>query len=306
MTSYTLRLTGPSARGVRVAGPLLRDLLDTLVDAVQQSVRLRMEGRSRASGSAPAWLERAASFDLEIRQGSTQLVLQAPTLGEAAPERFAQPDLFDVISPDDSCLDLFARALDDALGGKEDSDLYDDGLIATLEGFDKVFRHGVDRIELCNGRTRGLDRGAVESLHQLRRRIPAEQRVRVAGKLELLRHSKRMFMLELESGEIVRGVVFTDEAFGALPALFGEQVLISGLARFRPSGKVLRIETDHVSPAEGDTSIWAKAPRPLLRSLDVRALRQSQGPKSGVAALFGQWPGDETDEEFEAALRDLA
>jgi hypothetical protein len=37
---------------------------------------------------------------------------------------------------------------------------------------------------------------------------------------------------------------------------------------------------------------------------EARPLRVPQGPTSGVAALFGQWPGDESDDDFEGAVRD--
>ncbi len=306
MSACTLRLTGPSARGRRVAAPLLRDLLDTLVDAVQQSVRLRAEGRSRTAGPAPAWLTKAASFEVEIREGSTQLVLEAPPLGDVAPERFAQVELFDPIGPDKTCLDVFADAVDDALGQKADSDLYDDGLVETLESFGHVLDHDIDGIEVFNGRSRRIDRNGVASLRELRRRIPREQRARVAGNLDVLRHSNRTFALLLEGGETLRGAATPDVEFSAIRPLLGEQVVVSGLARFRPSGRVLRIEADRIVAAEGDTAVWATAPRPLLQEIDVRALRLSQGPKSGVAAIFGQWPGDETDEAFDAAVRSLS
>jgi hypothetical protein len=62
MSQTILHLTGRAARGMRVDAPMLRDLLDALVDAVQQSVRLRAEGRSRAAGPTPAWLDRAATL----------------------------------------------------------------------------------------------------------------------------------------------------------------------------------------------------------------------------------------------------
>lgn len=47
-------------------------------------------------------------------------------------------------------------------------------------------------------------------------------------------------------------------------------------------------------------------PRPLLPDLDVRALRVPQGPKSGIAAIFGRLPADESDEDFDAAVRALS
>jgi hypothetical protein len=101
-----------------VSGPLFRDLLDTLVDAVQRSVRLRAEGRSTAGGPTPTWLEKAANFDVEVRAGSTQLVLEAPALGDVAPDRFAQQNLFQPIEADMTCLDVLTDALDDALAGR--------------------------------------------------------------------------------------------------------------------------------------------------------------------------------------------
>jgi hypothetical protein len=63
MSLHRLRLSGPGTHGSHVPAALLRDLLDALTDAVEQTVRLRVEGRSRAHGRAPAWLERAGRLD---------------------------------------------------------------------------------------------------------------------------------------------------------------------------------------------------------------------------------------------------
>lgn len=305
MNQTTIHVTGPAAKGTRVHGPMLRDLLDTLVDAVQQSVRLRAEGRSRAPGSIPAWLEEAAAFDVELRKGSTQLVLMAAPLGDLVPEKLAQIDMFDPVSPTTTCLDVFVEALDDALSNKPDSDRYDDGLIETLIGFGKVLEHEVQSFELWNGRTRKIERETVESLRQLRRSLPADQRVRIAGQLDLLKHSDQIFSVELPSGT-VRGVIVGEIDFGKLGQLLGTQVVVSGLAKFRPSGRVLRVEAEQIVPAVGDTTLWEAMPRPLFADLDVRALRVPQGPRSGVAAIFGRLSVDERDDDFDAAVRALS
>jgi len=42
VTTRRIRLSGPGARGVRIGGTLLRGLLDVLVDAGQQAVRLQL------------------------------------------------------------------------------------------------------------------------------------------------------------------------------------------------------------------------------------------------------------------------
>jgi hypothetical protein len=306
MSQTILHVTGPAAKGARVDAPMLRDLLDALVDAVREAVRLRAEGRSRAPGAIPAWLEKAAAFDVELSEGQAQLALTAAPLGSLVPERFfAQLDMFDPVSPAATCLDVFVEALDDALANRTDSDRYDDGLIETLTGFGKVLDHEVRSFELRNGSTRKIERDTVEALRELRRSIPADQRVRVAGKLDLLKHSSRIFSLELPSGAI-RGVVASETDMSQLGQLLGTQVVVSGLAKFRPSGRVLRVEADQVVPAVGDTSLWEAMPRPLLPDLDVHALRAPQGPRSGVAAIFGRLPEDESDDDFDAAVRALS
>jgi len=35
-------------------------------------------------------------------------------------------------------------------------------------------------------------------------------------------------------------------------------------------------------------------------------LRKPQGTRSGMAAIMGRWPGEETEEEIEAALEQIS
>jgi hypothetical protein len=51
--------------------------------------------------------------------------------------------------------------------------------------------------------------------------------------------------------------------------------------------------------------------RPILRSgvlkkFDRSLLHQPQGPNSGLNAVMGKWPGDETEEEILALLEELS
>jgi hypothetical protein len=290
-----------------VSGALLRDLLELLVDGAKGAVRLRLEGRSSAQGSPPAWVEQAAAFELiAIEEGSTQLVLEAASVADAAPEQFAQVELFGGVDGSRSCIELLADSLDDALSSKGDSDLYDDGLLTTFERFERVFRHGVQTIELANGRRVRVERDSVGRLQTLKRNIPADQRVVVSGKLDALRHSDRMFTLVLEDGTSIRGVLASGSDLEGLGKLWGKQAKITGVAKFRPSGAVLRLEADGAEEVNGEPSVWSAAPRPLFRELDTRTLRQLQGPRRGIAAIFGKWPGDESDEEFLRAVAELS
>lgn len=66
-------------------------------------------------------------------------------------------------------------------------------------------------------------------------------------------------------------------------------------------------ETPEVpEPIQLDTDIPLNIPTPLGVDIDIQTLHQPQGPKSGVSAFFGKWPGDETDEEIDSLLKELS
>lgn len=60
--------------------------------------------------------------------------------------------------------------------------------------------------------------------------------------------------------------------------------------------------------AEGDRNAETRsAPRKVLvRKFDRRALHQPQGPDSGINAIIGKWPGDESEEEILALLEEMS
>src|SRR4051812_24273407 len=120
MLEYTLRISGSNASGDRISGPLLRDLLDFVAEGSRRALRLRVEGRSIAKGTAPTWLSSGASFDFTgLSEGSCVVHLYAPPLAQAAPEQFEQGNLF--LDHHLSAVTLWTQSLHDALEGKADS-----------------------------------------------------------------------------------------------------------------------------------------------------------------------------------------
>lgn len=137
---------------------------------------------------------------------------------------------------------------------------------------------------------------------------PTDQHVCVTGKLDVLRHSSRMFTLILKSGAHVRGVLAGDPVdLSILGELWGQKVVVTGVATFRPSGSVLRIEAKRIERADTrDQSLWSADPRLIFGGLDQRALRQPQGSRSGVNAIFGQLGDVESDDDIIEALDRLS
>lgn len=307
---HRIRLQGPGTTGKRISGALLRDLLDVLVEGCRGAVRMRVEGRSAAPGPRSSWLTGAADFELlPLESGSTVVPIDAAPLAASAPERFAQFNFLEV-DPRRSALSLLEESLEQALCGNEEAELFDQSLLQRFGGLSRVLTDGVERIEITSEEPRGVERVAISSesltrVERLFRKTSPPQRVRIGGQLDTIRHSDRMFTLILGTGESLKGVA-EGVAGEQLASLFGKDVIVQGRAYFRPSGKVLRVEAEEIAQAEGDLEPWSRAPQPLLAGIDPRSLVAEQGPRSGLNAIYGRWPGDESAEELTAALEEIS
>jgi hypothetical protein len=305
---HEIKLKGPAVRPERIAAPLFHDLLHIFVEGAQRALRFRIEGRSTARGSQPGWLRSAAQFDLLIEPQAEPGIFRVESrpLKQVLPENLRSSEALVDLGSTGTAVDLFEAGLEDALSGAADSDKFDEGMAETFHAFARLFDQGVERIEIINGRTIPVDIEGVERVARLRRQTPLPRAVRIAGKLDAIRHSDRVFTLILENGTALKGVgEHLDPA--ELASLFGQKVIVSGQAVFRPSGSVLRIEAEQIQGASPQqVSLWSNPPKPLLAPLDIRSLRQSQDGGAGLNAVYGKWPGDETEEELAAALQELS
>gem|GEM_PF-1994034 len=199
--THEIQIAGPAVRADRADGPMVRDLLDVLVEGSQGAARFALEGRSTASGPTPWWARDARHFALLTSPRADVIRVEALTLREIDPDRFHQGDLFKDFDPDRSAIDLFEEGLADAITGVADSDHFDDGLVKTYENLEALFRDGAESVEFINGRRLKVEQNGVEQVKRLRRQTPPDQATRTAGKLDAIRHSDRQFTLMLSSGE---------------------------------------------------------------------------------------------------------
>ena len=301
-------LHGPAASRDRVSGHVFRDLLDVLVEGAERALRFRIEGRSTAKGASPQWLRQAADFSL-VRDpdlDASSARIEAEPLIHTMSARFKQGDMFADLDPRQSPIELFETALEDALSGNDDSDRFDPALLRTFEKLEALFSSGIDAVEIVNGRSIRVDEPAVARMRQISAKTYPPQRVRIAGRLEIIRYSDCRFTLVLDSGAQLQGTAL-DLGHGVLQGHFGQTVVVTGVAVFRASGKPLRIEAAQIEEAsERDAKIWSTAPRPLLPPHPGRQIRDEQRGKSGLGGLLGKWPGDESDQQIREALESLS
>jgi hypothetical protein len=248
MGEHVLEFDGMKAAGITPRhGPFLRELLDVLGDGCLQATRLRVDGRSTASGSPPKWLESASSFELGAIRADA-IVLQSRPL-QTALVQLQVSHMFSDFDPGRSCLDLFEDSLDDALSGREESDRYDRHLMETIEGLGRLFRYGIKRIAVINGRTLNVDAHAIELIKSLRTRMPDDRKLKIPGVLEQVEPSNRTFVLRSDTGQRLWGIASPGASREAsLTEVASMPVIVEGIAKYRPSGTILRIEAERIAP----------------------------------------------------------
>jgi hypothetical protein len=311
MITREIRLEGGAAGERQVDAAVLRHTLASVIEGSQQALRIRAEGRSTAPGSLPSWIVAATRLSVEVAEGSTVLRIEAPSLLEAAPDEFRQQSLFGGLDPMIPAVDLLAESFAAAIEGDHRADLYDGPLLETFQSLDRIFRNGVREFTFTGADDRRgvpalrIAPEALPPLRSLEERIPRPQAVRVLGRLDTIRHSDRTFVLwlEPERGRI-RGIANSAED---LKRNFGAPTLVSGLAHFTATGAAQWIEAESIRPAsEREQAIFGTSPTPISATLRASDVRRPQGPRSGLNAIFGRWPGEETGEEIRAALDRLS
>ncbi len=291
--------------------PISASLLRRLEDTARPCVRMVLEGTSASVGAPPAWLERAS--DVRIlgfaeSNGRSVLHVKAPRLGDAVPEIFDQPTLWPgVASQNDTAIQLIGKVSHVVRRQEASSDLYDRPLLKHLSHWGSLFRKDVRSLAfptnpVPDGISEVLDKQVSQNALLLSDRTPTPRQVRVVGKLDMVRHSTRSFGLLLSDGQEVRGVL-QDGDPDLLQQYFGREITVFGKAVYRPSGSLLRIDAQEILDTVEGRSAFSIVPPALTHR--QKQDRKAQTSKNGVAAFFGSWPGDETDEELLAALGEL-
>lgn len=276
---------------------------------VEGSLRMAIEGASVAHGRPPAWFQRASDirFTAYDQQGDDTLIaLEIPKIGDAAEELYKQIGLWETRpNPDDTGFEMLRHVVTEVAAENSESSFYDRQLLNRFAKMRKVFGSGIQAIQLADsGNTTAVNRTLAETAARLGTITPPTRQVRVAGVLDMIRHSTRSFSVRIESGEEISGVMESTESEDTLLGFFGKPVVVLGRAVYRPSGRLLRIDAMGLEDGTAASAVFSKVPPPqTIRPPAVTRLKLSESGKRGVAAFFDTWPGDETDAEFEALVR---
>lgn len=315
MVEHTLQIAGPRVADGKPAPAAVGNVLRQVEFVAKEAVRMGFRHSSRKPGRPPAWLN--AAEDIRFvgvsagNEGTTLLHFEAPKFGDVADDPYRQQDLFEVPpARTDTAFDLLGDILADIAARVRDSERYDIGLLHRFDRFGgTVFNHGVETIVLQGDRLPTvspprIDLQLAQTAASLYWETPAPKRVRVAGKLDMIRDSDRVFNLILDAGERLRGV-WTGGDTSVLADYFKRNVVVGGTAVFRASGALLRVDADAMVLAGAKDNFFSVMPTPTPRKLDVPEMVRVRKSRGGIAAVIGKWPGEETEEELLAALKEM-
>lgn len=286
-------------------------ILTSMPKAVEASIRMAVEGRSAARGVKPQWLELSSQIILmEYSEQSRTFIFEAPSLGESAQSLYEQEEFWPSRPAKElTGFDLFAKVLFDIQENKTSSGLFDQRLLRRVERFAHALNKDLSRIEIdssqCVGSKAIIDQILINNAKSMYQSTPKPHQVRISGRLDMVRASTSTFAIHLESGEEVLATA-PYEIFKEVRDLLEKDILITGKAVYRPSGQLLRIDAETAREATSDSHLWSKLPTPHTQKLDNYHLTQSQGSRSGISAILGKWPGDETDTDIERAMEEIS
>lgn len=310
---HTVVLRSPEHYGRKVPPGPLGEFLHILPSVIRRSIRMAFSGASTSRGKYPQWLLSASDIRLVDYNGNgdTILCFEAPRLGDAAAELYSQAEFWPTKpNRDDTGFDILTDVIGEVAASNFESERFDPALLKELAKFQKPIAEAFQQIVITGRRHTMrnpciIDASVIATTKKLRTATPLPRRVRIIGKLDMIRASTQAFALKLNDGEEAKGILLTGD-IDKLAELFQREVMVLGTAIYRPSGRLLRIDANEIVPAPRDTKVFSTVPRPLRQKTDIRQIVREQKNKRGVTAIFGKWPSDETDSEIDRALRELS
>ena len=233
-----------------------------------------------------------------LRAGSAIVDVEAPVLAQALGASAARLDV-----AQQSAVDCFADVLAAVTSSDRDQILADRALLDACVRFARAGSRGFDGVELGGLGRHGsivLRANDVQRIELLRDETPAPRAVRIAGTLDTISATKTDVVLTLPGGEQVPARLEAHDP-ERLKAFFGQRVVLSGVAQFRPSGKLLVVAAESIGPARDADTLFEEAPSGQPPRAVATVLPQDES--CGVSAFFGTWPGDETEAELLEQLR---
>jgi hypothetical protein len=304
--NYDIRLINNYEGKGRIELDRMQFLAKHLKSIAQKALLLQLYGYSKVS--MPNYLNKYLNVFLTQTQGvdeDTLLILDADHFINIPVQLdlFQEKQALNALTPMALVIQSFTAAMSD----EEDKNLIDEPLIDELLRFKKFFNTDSERVLLTNRNTMPeveFSRKELDKIESLHKTIPKPQKTVVAGVIDEMKFSREQVVLTtFDQKKIV--VIVAKELFRELKEHFGQEIAINGMAHFKPGGQLSYVKMEGFGEAGNAAKMFSRKPHKMTMQQQI-ALQIREGKKRNpIDDIFGKWPGNETDAEFEEMLKDL-
>ncbi len=288
----------------------LTAILSGIIEIATGSIQIRLNGISFTKGRLPDYIDKTLAVKFTgIEKGSTIIKLEAEqfekTLTNFQLNAFTQDEISDMLKQ--TPVSLFISSFKDALDTDSEKKMLDKPLLNRMEKFKKVFCSKDEKILISNEKkSKGLvlTEETFDDIRKIEQETPESHKTILNGLVEKLEYSKRKVKIITKDGGVEAYLgekLHTDQ----IKNYWGRNVTIEGIAFYRYGGKIGAVEIEKIFEPNSEDKYFSGKSSSLTAVQQVTEQLNKGKNKNALASLIGKWPGDETDEEFDALIKEL-
>jgi hypothetical protein len=304
---YELKIEHADEKNGSIDLQRLTSIAESLRRISEGALQLRLKGLSKAKKTFK--LNGALKVSLTgVQKGSTILCLESEKFEKTLPGY--QIDIFMLAAqqelPEKTPITLFIESFEEALNNPDNSELLDKPLLKELLKFQKSFLKEDEVFSIQNEgsfQKLTLKKADFRKIQVTEEEIPRPESAIVNGIIEELTYSKLKVKIQTNEG-IVDGFLSESMNPDEIKGWWGRKATIAGTMHYKPGRKSV-LEIVRIFESELGDDFFSKKQK--HESLEEQIERQLQEGKENnpLKMIVGTWAGNETDEEFEALLKDL-
>lgn len=286
-------------------------LAEKISKIAKGALQIRIGGISHKKGKSNKQLDKSLQIRLTgIKEGSTILNCETQTFANTIPgfqiDAF-RPEVATEL-PKLTPMSLFMMTFTEAFDtSNDDKPFIDKLLIKDLVELKAFFRDENEELIISNNNvtpTIKLKREDFSKIKELEESYPEPQNIVVSGKIDVLQHSKSKVTISTVEGSIYGTLKHPGLAI-EIKQYWGTEATVHGIGHFKPNGRLNFIEIERIYQSNPDDKYFSKLP--LAETAEQQVLKQVIGKpnRNWAAQILGQWPGNESDEEFDKLLKDI-
>lgn len=309
--TYDIKLDNSEQEKGTIDFDRLALLAEKISKIAKGALQIRIGGLSHKKGKDVKYLDKALQIRLVgIKEGSTILNCEtqsfARTLSGIQIDAF-RPNVAEELIKQ-TPMSLFMLAFTEAFDDKdEEKPFLDKPLIKDLIDLKSFFKDDKEELIISNNNvtpTITLKKKDFNRIKQLDESYPEPQNIVVNGKIDVLQHSKSKVTINTDQGAI-NGILIDANLNSEIKQFWGTEATVYGIGHYKPNGRLNYIEIERIYQSTPEDKYFSKIP--FAETVEQQIQKQITGKpnKNWADEIFGKWPGDESDEEFDNLLKNL-